>query len=40
MQSKDLRGIGFVTITVQAGDAVKTATAFLLGPLVLRVNEI
>jgi len=35
-----LRGIGTITITVQADDAVKQATAFLLGPLVLRVNEI
>ena len=40
IQSKDLRGIGFITIAVQAGDASKQATAFLLGPLVLRVNEV
>ena len=35
-----LRGIGWITITVQVADVVKQATAFLLGPLVLRVNEI
>jgi parallel beta-helix repeat protein len=40
IQSNNLRGIGLITITVQAADAVKEATAFLLGPLVLRVNEI
>jgi hypothetical protein len=40
IQSKDLRGIGLITITVQAADAKKQATAFLLGPLVLRVNEL
>jgi hypothetical protein len=40
IQSKDLRGIGLIAITVQADDAVKQATAFLLGPLVLRVNEL
>lgn len=40
VQSKDLRGIGFITITVQAADVVKTATAFLLGPLVLRVVDV
>lgn len=40
IQSNGLRGIGLITITVQAADVVKQATAFLLGPLVLRVNEI
>lgn len=40
IQAKGLRGIGPITINVQAADAVKQATAFLLGPLVLRVNEI
>jgi hypothetical protein len=40
IQSKDLRGIGLITITVQAENAKKQAIAFLLGPLVLRVNEI
>lgn len=40
IQSNSLRGIGLITITIQAGDAEKQATAFLLGPLVLRVNEI
>ena len=39
IQSSGLRGIGLITITVQVADAVKQATAFLLGPLVLRVNE-
>jgi hypothetical protein len=40
IQSTGLRGIGFITISVQVGDAEKQATAFLLGPLVLRVNEL
>jgi hypothetical protein len=40
IESNGLRGIGFITITVQAADAEKQATAFLLGPLVLRVNEV
>lgn len=40
IQSNNLRGIGLITITVRAADAEKQATAFLLGPLVLRVNEI
>lgn len=40
IQSNNLRGIGLITINVQVADAVKQATAFLLGPLVLRVNEI
>ena len=35
-----LRGIGRISITVQVADAVKHATGFLLGPLVLRVNEV
>jgi len=35
-----LRGIGLIIITVQAVDADKKATAFLLGPLVLRVAEV
>jgi hypothetical protein len=39
IQSTNLRGIGFITITVQAADVVKQATAFLLGPLVLRFTE-
>jgi hypothetical protein len=38
IQSNNLRGIGLITITVLVADAVKQATAFLLGPLVLRVN--
>jgi hypothetical protein len=40
IQSDGLRGIGIITITIQAADAVKYATAFLLGPLVLRVVEV
>jgi hypothetical protein len=40
IQFNNLRGIGLITITVQAGDAEKQATAFLLGPLVLRVIEV
>jgi len=32
-------GLGSVTITVTAGDATKQATAFVLGSLVLRVEE-
>ena len=40
IQSNGLRGIGWITITVQVADVVKQATAFLLGPLVLRVNEL
>jgi len=40
IQSFGLRGIGLITITVQAADASKQATAFLLGPLVLRVSEL
>jgi hypothetical protein len=40
IQASNLRGIGLITINVQAADASKQATAFLLGPLVLRVNEI
>ena len=40
IKSSNLKGIGWITITVQADDASKKATAFLLGPLVLRVNEI
>jgi outer membrane protein assembly factor BamB len=40
IQSLNLRGIGLITITIQVGDAEKQATAFLLGSLVLRVNEI
>lgn len=40
IQSNGLRGIGLITITVQADDASKQATAFLLGPLVLRVTEL
>jgi hypothetical protein len=40
IQSNNLRGIGLITINVQAANASKQATAFLLGPLVLRVNEI
>ncbi len=35
-----LFGVGTTTITVTAGDAVKKATAFILGPLVLNVQEI
>jgi hypothetical protein len=35
-----LYGIGMTTITVTAGDATKQATAFILGPLVLGVEEI
>ena len=38
IQSSGLRGIGLITITVQVADAVKQATAFLLGPLVLRLR--
>jgi hypothetical protein len=40
IQSNGLLGVGLITITVQAADAEKQATAFLLGPLVLRVNEL
>jgi hypothetical protein len=40
IQTNSLRGIGLITVTVQAADSEKQATAFLLGPLVLRVNEI
>jgi len=35
-----LYGIGRTTITVTAGDAEKQATGFILGPLVLNVQEI
>ncbi|ENO12220.1 parallel beta-helix repeat (two copies) [Thermoplasmatales archaeon SCGC AB-539-C06] len=35
-----LYGIGRTTITVTAGDATKQATGFILGPLVLGVEEI
>jgi len=35
-----LYGIGRTTITVTAGDATKQATGFILGPLVLNVQEI
>ena len=35
-----LYGIGGTTITVTAGDASKQATGFILGPLVLNVQEI
>jgi hypothetical protein len=40
IQSNSLLGIGLITINVQAADAEKQATAFLLGPLVLRVTEL
>lgn len=40
IQSYNLRGIGLITINIQAADAEKQTTAFLLGPLVFRVNEI
>jgi hypothetical protein len=40
IQSNGLRGIGFITITAQADDTIKKASAFLLGPLVLRVIEL
>ena len=40
IKSSNLRGIGPITITVQAAEASKKATAFLLGPLVLRVTEL
>jgi hypothetical protein len=40
IQASNLRGIGLITINVQAADAEKQATAFLLGPLVLRVIEV
>jgi len=40
IQSSGLRGIGPITITVQADDATKQAKGFLLGPLVLRVIEL
>lgn len=40
IKSKNLIGIGPITITIQVADISKKATAFLLGPLVLRVNEI
>ena len=33
-------GIDRTTITVTAGDATKQATAFILGPLVIGVEEI
>ena len=35
-----LFGIGTTTITVRAGNASKQATGFILGPLVLNVQEI
>jgi hypothetical protein len=35
-----LYGIGNTVITVTAGDATKQATGFILGPLVLNVQEI
>jgi hypothetical protein len=38
IQSNGLRGIGQITIVVQAVDLVKQSTAFLLDPLVFRVN--
>jgi PKD repeat protein len=40
VRSSQLKGIGRVTVTVVAADANKQATAFLLGPLVLRVKEL
>ena len=40
IESSGLRGIGLIAITVEVADVVKQATGFLLGPLVLRVNEI
>jgi hypothetical protein len=40
IQANNLRGIGLITISVQAADAEKQATAFLLGPLVLRVVDL
>ena len=40
IQSSGLRGIGWITITVQVSEVVKQATAFLLGSLVLRVMEV
>ena len=40
INSSGLRGIGWITITVEVADVVKQATGFLLGPLVLRVTEL
>jgi len=40
IKQRTLFGIGRTTITVTAGDATKQATAFILGPLVLGVEEI
>jgi len=40
IRSSGLRGIGSISITVQVEDVSKQATAFLLGPLVLRVREV
>jgi hypothetical protein len=39
IHSSRLWGIGPITIKVQVDNAVKDATAFLLGPLVLRVKQ-
>ena len=40
IRQSTLCGIGNTVITVTAGDATKTATGFVLGPLVLGVEEI
>ena len=40
IRQSTLFGIGNTVITVTAGDATKTATGFVLGPLVLGVEEI
>ena len=40
IRQSTLYGIGRTTITVTVGDATKQATGFILGPLVLGVEEI